>query len=661
MTKSGRREYVDKVIQRLPQGKWVGREYRAPCPAHGGDGLNLTVNAGDDGRALLKCWSSGCSYQAIAEALGFQSHELMPANTEQLHQANHNGKVKAKTVHPTFERAAQAAAWSLNQNHSGASLRHTGTWSYRNRRGSEYARVLRFDTDDGEIKDYRPVHINGGGWSLGDPPGGWLPYRVNELPEQGDIWLVEGEKAADALWAHDIPATTSAHGCKAPHKTNWATLASRQVVAWPDNHEAGRSYIDKVAQLLAKLDKPASVQVIDPPAGIPNGGDAVDYIDAGHDAEAIVSLAENAKPVTPTASGDAGESSAPGAILTRLADVQPESIRWLWPQRIALGKLTLIAGDPGLGKSFLTLDLASRVSTGKGWPDDPATTYQPGDVVLLSAEDDLQDTIRPRLDAAGADVNCISAIEAVRDLDGQGNPTERMPDLSRDVRHVEAELAKLPDPRLVVIDPISAYMGNVDSHKNADVRGALAPLSQLASKHELAVVAVTHLRKGEGQAIHRTMGSLAYVAAARAAWAVTRDENDEARRLFVPIKNNLGNDRQGFAFKLDDTGRQAPAVSWEAEPVDMTADDAIGEASKPGPEPKAREQAEQWLREQLADGPRPMKELEEQAEADGHSKGTLKRARREMPIESYQMEVPGPWYWRLADGQAPAAQDDPGP
>jgi hypothetical protein len=309
----------------------------------------------------------------------------------------------------------------------------------------------------------------------------------------------------------------------------------------------------------------------------------------------------------------------------------------------------------------LTLDLASRVSTGKGWPDEPGTTYQPGDVVLLSAEDDLQDTIRPRLDAADADVNRILAIETVYDRDEQGNKTERMPDLSRDLRHVEAAIAGLPNPRLVVIDPISAYMCNVDSHKNADVRSALAPLGELASKHELAVVAVTHLRKGEGQAIHRTMGSLAYVAAARAAWAVTYDENDDARRLFVPIKNNLGNNRQGFAFKLDATGRQAPAVSWEAEPVDMTADDAIGEASKPGPEPKAREQAAQWLREQLADGPRPMKELEEQAEADGHTKATLKRARRQMAVESYQPQVPGPWFWRLTEGAGPAAQDAPGP
>jgi len=350
----------------------------------------------------------------------------------------------------------------------------------------------------------------------------------------------------------------------------------------------------------------------------------------------------------------------PGARVTKLADVQPQSIRWLWPQRIALGKLTLIAGDPGLGKSFLTLDLASRVSRGKGWPDDPATTYQPGDVVLLSAEDDLSDTIRPRLDAAGADVNCISAIEAVYDRDDKGNRTARMPDLSRDLRYIEAAIANLPDPRLVVIDPISAYMGNVDSHKNADVRSALAPLGELAAKHEVAVVGVTHLRKGEGQAIHRTMGSLAFVAAARAAWAVTRDENDDARRLFVPIKNNLGNDRQGFAFKLDDTGRQAPAVTWEADPIDMSADDAIGEASKPGPEPKAREQAEQWLRNQLADGPRPMKELEEHAEADGHTPSTLKKARRDMPIKSYQPEIPGPWYWQLTDGEAPADPDAPG-
>jgi hypothetical protein len=365
-----------------------------------------------------------------------------------------------------------------------------------------------------------------------------------------------------------------------------------------------------------------------------------------------VSRDETGESTANDATAEAAQQSGP--CITKLADVRAERIHWLWPGRIALGKLTLIAGDPGLGKSFLTLELASRVSTGKGWPDDPATTYSPSDVILLGAEDDLSDTIRPRLNAAGADSQRISAITGIRDLDDAGNQAERMADVSRDLRHIESAIESLQAPRLLIIDPISAYLGDVDSHKNTEVRAALAPLSDLASKYQVAIVGVTHLRKGEGKAIHRAMGSLAFVAAARTVWAVTRDEYDDDRRLLLPVKNNIGNDREGMAFSLDDTGRPAAAVTWEAEPIDMTADDAIGH-SKPGPEPSARQQAEQWLREQLAGGPRPQKEIEEHAEAEGHSKATLRRAKNSIGAKAYQPEKPGPWYWRLGAPDTPDA------
>jgi len=363
-----------------------------------------------------------------------------------------------------------------------------------------------------------------------------------------------------------------------------------------------------------------------------------------------------ATPGIPTSAGDIARQQ-PGVCLTKLSEVRRETVRWLWPDRIARGKLTMIAGDPGLGKSFLTIDLASRVSTGVGWPDDPNTTYQPGVVILLNAEDDLADTIGPRLDAAGADSSRIEAITAVRDLDEHGNQSERMADLSRDIRHIEATLERRPDTRLIIIDPVSAYLGNVDSHKNAEVRAVLAHLSELAAKHGVAVVCVTHLRKGEGKAIHQPAGSLAFGAAPRTIWAVTRDENDKSRRLMLPVKNNIGSDRQGLAFTLDGTMRPAPAIRWAPEPVDMTADDAIGESKPgPGPEPSARQAAEQWLRWKLSGGPVPQQEVEEHAQAEGHTKATLRRAKESLRVIAFQPEKPGPWYWKLPDADGPDAQ-----
>src|SRR5690606_14815513 len=158
---------------------------------------------------------------------------------------------------------------------------------------------------------------------------------------------------------------------------------------------------------------------------------------------------------------------------------------------------------------------------------------------------------------------------------GKDSDYQRAFDLTRDLPALEAAIDSLANPKLVVIDPISGYCGNADSHVNAEVRAMLSPLADIAARRGVAVRAISHLRKGEGQAIHRTMGSLAFVAAARAAYVVVRDKNDSQRRLFLPIKNNLANDESGLAYSLatrqlvDDDGRQFEVayLVWEDEPV----------------------------------------------------------------------------------------------
>lgn len=329
---------------------------------------------------------------------------------------------------------------------------------------------------------------------------------------------------------------------------------------------------------------------------------------------------------------------ADDAGLIRLADVQAEPVRWLWPGRIALGKMTLLYGDPGLGKSFLTLDLASRVSTGLGWPDAPGERFTPGGVVLLSAEDDLADTIRPRLDAAGADCARIVALQSTTY------------DLSRDLPVIDRAIESVADCRLVIVDPISAYLGDTDSHKAADVRAMLTPLSALASARSVAVLIVGHLNKGQGQALYRATGSLSFIAAARAAWLITRDKMDDSRRLLIAAKNNIGKDRSGLAFKLDTPmGLSTPNIRWEAGAIEMSADDALeSQRPNPGPDPDARRDAEDFLRGALANGPRPAKELtEEWTEGEGGSKVTLDRARKGLAIVAYRDAIPGPWKWRM--------------
>jgi hypothetical protein len=331
-------------------------------------------------------------------------------------------------------------------------------------------------------------------------------------------------------------------------------------------------------------------------------------------------------------------------VIVRLADVQPTDVEWLWPGRIAVGKLTLVAGDPGLGKSFLSLDIAARVSDGGKWPD--CESYAPlGSVVILTAEDDLSDTVRPRLDVAGANTEKITAIQAVRGSDDDGS-YERPLDLQRDLSIIEQVLDDQHDTKLLIVDPISAYLGKTDSHSNSEVRAVLAPLADLASRHSIAILALTHLRKSEGAAVYRAMGSLAFAAAARAVWGVAADKSDKARRLFVPIKNNLARDSGGLAYTLalqNELAKQ-PVVVWEAEPITTTADEAM-EHSRPHP---ANDEAVEFLRDALADGPRPTKEVEEEArEAHGITQRTLYRARKTLNVEAYRPEHLGAWYLRL--------------
>lgn len=343
-------------------------------------------------------------------------------------------------------------------------------------------------------------------------------------------------------------------------------------------------------------------------------------------------------------------------VILRLSDVKPEPVAWLWPGRIALGKLTLIAGDPGLGKSFLTLDMAARVSTGASWPDRPGERTTSGGVVLLSAEDGIADTIRPRLDAAGADVSRIVSLEAIRAVH-DGRTSARTFDLSRDLPGLESAIGSVADCRLMVIDPVTAYLGGVDSHKNAEIRGLLTPLGAIAERHRVAVVAVTHLNKsGGGPAIYRAMGSLAFAAAARAAWAVSKDKDDPRRRLLLPIKNNIAPDTGGLAYRIEPRAGAGgvdgcPVVAWEPDAVSVSADEALAGDRDDGEGRTERDDAAGWLRDYLGNGPKLARDVLTESKAAGFSERTIKRAKSALPIDTRKEAFSGGWVWALRDDE----------
>ena len=335
-------------------------------------------------------------------------------------------------------------------------------------------------------------------------------------------------------------------------------------------------------------------------------------------------------------------------LMEPFAKIEAKAIRWLWPNRIPAGKLTILAGDPGVGKSLLTLDLAARVSRGYVMPD--GEQPEAGDVILLSAEDDAADTIRPRLEIAGAALDRIRFLRSVcrHGNDGGAKSQEfKLADVEALADAVDTIEEEGRTVRLVVIDPISAFLGDIDGNSNGDVRGVLRPVADLAARRGVAIVGVSHLRKGLSPvAIYRVTGSLAFTAAARAVYAIVRDPAEKARRLLLPVKCNLSPDSSGLAYRVESV-EGVPYLHWEEGRVEQAADALLGE---PGGEHHSElEEAADFLRDVLADGPIPAVELQRLAREAGISMRTINRAKRIAGASSRRQGKI--WVWALQDCQ----------
>jgi putative DNA primase/helicase len=236
--------------------------------------------------------------------------------------------------------------------------------------------------------------------------------------------------------------------------------------------------------------------------------------------------------------------------LMRASDVEPQKLAGVWNHRFYRGKLSLVAGEPGLGKSLIAIHMAATVSTGGAWPNGKGTARR-GDVIYISAEDSAADTIRPRLEAAGADLRRVHLIETVKDALGP-RPFSLLADLDR----LDQWLQGIRKPRLVIIDPLNACLSATDGRPfNANsvpqVRALLGRLEAIAIKHGVAIVGVTHFTKAKsGSTLSRVTGSFAFGAVAKSVFTVVRKTNDPNQRIFAPAKNNLGRDVDALAFQI---------------------------------------------------------------------------------------------------------------
>ena len=330
-----------------------------------------------------------------------------------------------------------------------------------------------------------------------------------------------------------------------------------------------------------------------------------------------------------------------------LADIEPQPVRWLWPRRVALGKLNLLAGQPGRGKSTLTLYMAALVSNGGIWPD--GSPCPRGNVAFITCEDDPADTLVPRLKAVGADLTRCHLLDSVHD----DKVRERPFNLKTDAAKIEELAHDKGGLSLIIIDPISAYLNGIDSHNVAEVRGALVPLQQIAERLSATVVMVSHFNKGtpDGSAMSRVAGSGAFVAVCRSAWVVERDpENPNGnQRILAPMKNNIGDDRTGFSFVIEHcdlgNGIEGSRVCFKTGSVQISADQLVRAQMESADKRSALGEATAFLSDLLTDLELPQMEIEAAAKRSGHKMRTVQRAKAALGIKSSK-RADG-WWWEV--------------
>ncbi|MFO0809601.1 MAG: AAA family ATPase [Gemmataceae bacterium] len=507
------------------------------------------------------------------------------------------------------------------------------SYDYRDEHGTLLYQVLRY-----RPKGFCPRHPNGRGkWAWGLEGCRRVLYRLPELVKAGfnrPVFVCEGEKDVDTLIEHGLVATTAAGGAGAAWGEEYVNaLAGRPVCLVPDNDDAGRQYMNRVAAAL-KGRTAGDILWLDLP-DLPPKGDVSDWFAAGGTAEQLLTLGSRANRLAPPSDGHE---------LIRLEHVIASPIEWLWKPWLPVGKLCLIDGDPGQGKSYITLDLAARLSRGDAFPDNSPGLGEPVATLLVSCEDGFRDTIVPRLRGLGAD------LQHIRGYQGQlkdGQPV-RLPTLPDDLPRLEERIIEA-NAKLVVIDPLMAFLGaSVSTISDQSVRGVLAPLAAMAERLRVTLLFVRHLNKTNGkQAIYRGGGSIGIIAQMRTAMLIARHPNDRDRRVLAMVKCNLGKEPQSLAFRLTPSPRDpdGTAVAWEG-PVDLLANDLVGDVQDVL-------SPREWLKEALAIGPRLATELATEAAAAGISERTLNRAKAALGVAAKNRrgsDGKQAWWW-LPPGQ----------
>jgi hypothetical protein len=530
---------------------------------------------------------------------------------------------------------------------------------------SDPVRIKIMLKDGGAVSWYRVQdELGKPGWQARKPAGYVeVPYTGGTDPFHPEVkddvlFLPEGEKDCDTLINIGLLAMTfGGTGDGAPPElANYCV--GRNVIILADNDQGGRDHAERKAALVAQSAN--QVRIVSFPELLEKE-DVSDWIALGHTADDLRTRAARAPRWR--GAGVEPKATAKRHLISHLAsDLTPEKLVWIWPGRIPEGKLVLLGGPPGLGKSQLTAFIAAIVSNGSDWPCREGSAPQ-GNVIFMSAEDGIEDTIVPRLMAAGADLTRVRIVAAATKTDGTGRKTFS---LKTDVDLLEELARKTGSVRVIIVDPISAYMGGADGNGNVETREVLEPLAEMANRLKIAVVAVTHLNKGgtgNQNALNRFAGSIAFVAAARAAFAVIEDPDDGERRLLLQAKSNLGKKCEGLAFRLEQRLVAGDIVSsnimFEGEYVSASIDEALNASEcRGGEKHTSKEEAANFLRTVLAGGALPVLQIQSEAREAGllgpespiSQNKAFRSARKDLGVAPQRQGgtgAKGQWVWGL--------------
>jgi hypothetical protein len=590
--------------------------WKGHCPSHKDKSPSLSIDHGRNGGIVLNCHAK-CHIDSICAALNITQTDLFPPKQTQAKQSTGKPSYSIDKVYDYKDESGVLLFQAVRK-------RLTDPAKFPN----EPRKQFRQRTPDGK-----------GNWVWSLQGVRRVLYRLPELLASTPgaiVWIVEGEKDVDRLRSLGLTATCNPMGAGKWLDEFSDFLAGHDCVVIEDNDDPGRAHAESVCQSL--FGKAQKIRKLSFPT-LPEHGDVSDWLDAGGDETTLYRMAEALPEWAPLAGNQQQkQSSAPKPIEeVCMADVQIKSIDWLWDNRIPRGTLTIIEGIEGEGKSTMLCAIGAAVTHGKGLSDMPLTS--PGNILWLSAEDDLARVLKPRLLSVGADVARVFAVAEPFTFDSKGV------DLVR-------QMAQRRQPVMIVIDPIFAYVHG-DPSKGADARALTNQLKMIAEDFNCAIILVRHVGKSKGFGDPRAAGlySIEWRASARSVLLCGSDPDDPNKKALTQNKNQFGplSDAIGYVIEKDQTSPTGARFKWTGL-SDLTGSRILSGMATDD-EKAGRRKACDLLKDALEDGERLADDIKAEAKAVGVSGRTLDRARSDLGIlwrrDGYGAGAV--YYWRLPD------------